>query len=88
MVALTQMMQVEETPDWGVQGGTLVMPGHRGRRLGMAIKVANLRRYQQRFEDVRVVHSWNSEVNGPMIAINEALGFRPVERLLEMQRKL
>lgn len=87
MVALTQMMQVEETPDWGVQGGTLVMPGHRGRRLGMAIKVANLRRYQQRFGQVRTVHSWNSEVNGPMIAINEALGFRPVERLLEMQRK-
>ena len=88
LVALTEMMQVDETPDWGVQGGTLVMPAHRGHRLGLAVKVANQRRFQQRFPRVGVVHSWNAAVNGPMIAINEALGFRPVERLLEMQRKL
>lgn len=88
VVALTVMMQVEEHPHWGAQGYTLVMPKHRGHRLGLAIKIANLRRYQERFPHVQVVHSWNAEVNGPMIAINEALGFRPVERLLEMQRKL
>ncbi|MGH3506881.1 MAG: GNAT family N-acetyltransferase [Nocardioidaceae bacterium] len=88
IVAMTQMMRVDETPTWGAQGLTLVMPEHRGHRLGMAIKVANLRRYQERFDSVRAVHSWNAQENGPMIAINETLGFRPVERLLEMQRKL
>ncbi len=88
MAALTQLVQVAESPHWGAQGGTLVMPQHRGRRLGTAIKVANLRRYQARFPHVQVVHAWNAEVNSPMVAINEALGFRPVERMLEMQRTL
>jgi hypothetical protein len=35
-----------------------------------------------------MVHSWNAEENGPMVAINDALGFRPVEYVAEMQRKL
>jgi hypothetical protein len=88
MVGLTHMMRVDENPDWGAQGVTLVMPGHRGHRLGMAVKVMNLRRYQRRFDDVHVIHSWNAAENGPMVAINETLGFRPVERMLEMQRKV
>jgi hypothetical protein len=37
---------------------------------------------------VRTVHSWNAEENGPMVAINDRLGFRPVEYLVEMQLKL
>lgn len=88
LVALTELMTTDETPDWASQGGTLVLPGHRGHRLGVATKVENLRRFQTLFPDVRVVHSWNAEQNGPMVAINDLLGFRPVERLVEMQRKL
>jgi hypothetical protein len=34
------------------------------------------------------VHSWNAEENGPMVQINDAIGFRPVEHVAEMQRKL
>jgi hypothetical protein len=88
MVALTEMMTTAHQPDVGWQGGTLVLREHRGHRLGMAVKVANLRAYQQEFPEVRAVHSWNAEANGPMVAINDALGFRPVEYLVEMQRKL
>jgi hypothetical protein len=88
MVALTDMSTSESQPTIGLQGGTLVLPEHRGHRLGLAGKVANLRRFQAWFPTVRAVHSWNAEQNGPMVAINDTLGFRAVERLVEMQRKL
>lgn len=86
VVALTEMFSAEGQPDIGWQSGTLVLPDHRGHRLGMTVKLANLRRYETAFPAVRVVHSWNGEQNGPMVAINDALGFRPVEYLVEMQR--
>lgn len=88
MVGLTEMMTIEDNADLGWQSGTLVLPADRGHRLGMAMKVANVRLFQLRFPDVTIIHSWNAEENGPMVAINDALGFRPVERLAEMQRKL
>jgi hypothetical protein len=34
---------------------------------------------------VRVVTTWNAESNGPMIAVNEAMGYRPVEVTQEWQ---
>jgi GNAT superfamily N-acetyltransferase len=88
MVAGTEMMTTEDQPEIAMQGGTLVLKEHRGHRLGMAVKVANLRAFQDEFGAARVVHSWNAESNGPMVAINDRLGFRPVEYLSEMQRKL
>ena len=88
MVALTELMTTDEIPDRGYQSGTLVLPDHRGNRLGLATKVENQRRLQNRFPDVRAVHSWNAEENAHMVAINDQLGFRPVERLVPMQRKL
>jgi GNAT superfamily N-acetyltransferase len=88
IVALTEMTTTEHEPDVGWQGGTLVLREHRGHRLGLAVKVANLRGYQAEFPQVRAVHSWNAEDNGPMVAINDAIGFRPVEYLVEMQLRL
>jgi GNAT superfamily N-acetyltransferase len=87
VVALTEMMVTENGRGPAFQGGTLVLPAHRGHRLGTAIKVASLRRFQDTFPGERVVHSWNAEENGPMVAINDALGFRPVEHVAEMQRR-
>jgi GNAT superfamily N-acetyltransferase len=66
---------------------TLVRPEHRGRRLGLAMKVANLRWLQAR-HDASIVHTWNAEVNAPMLAVNQAMGFRPVEYLGEWQREV
>jgi GNAT superfamily N-acetyltransferase len=88
VVGLTAMMVTEHGAGEVFQGGTLVLPAHRGHRLGTAIKVANLRRFQDTFPGERIVHSWNAEENGHMVRINDALGFRPVEYVAEMQRKL
>ncbi|WP_284292357.1 GNAT family N-acetyltransferase [Luteimicrobium album] len=59
------------------QDTTIVDPGHRGHRLGMALKVANLQALAERRPDVRRIVTWNAEENGPMLDINVALGFRP-----------
>ncbi len=88
VVALTEMMITDHRKGAVFQGGTLVLPEARGHRLGMAIKVANLRRFQGTTQKATLVHSWNAEENGPMVRINDALGFRPVEHLAEMQLKL
>jgi GNAT superfamily N-acetyltransferase len=88
VVALTEMMTSGHHPEFAWQSGTLVLREHRGHRLGLAVKVANLQAFQAEFAACRTVHSWNAEENGPMIAINDRLGFRPVEYLAEMQLKL
>ena len=64
---------------------TLVVPAHRGHRLGMALKVANLRRLQAEYPDARRVHTHNAAQNAPMVAVNDAVGFFPVERVGEWQ---
>ncbi|HET6697621.1 MAG TPA: GNAT family N-acetyltransferase [Nocardioidaceae bacterium] len=70
------------------QWGTLVRNDHRGHRLGTAVKVANLRALQADRPDRRVLTTTNSAVNGPMVAINERLGFRPVDLTAELVRRV
>jgi GNAT superfamily N-acetyltransferase len=70
------------------QGNTIVDPVHRGKRLGMILKIENhrlLRSYRPR---MRYVHTWNAEVNAHMIGINEAVGYRAVDRWIAYQKKL
>ena len=38
--------------------------------------------------DRQVIHTWNAAVNRPMLAVNDALGFRPVEATEAWQRDL
>jgi GNAT superfamily N-acetyltransferase len=67
------------------QEDTLVLPEQRGRRLGAALKAHNLRALLREHPDRKRVHTWNAEVNGPMRAINAALGFVSVEKSHELQ---
>ncbi|MEV4999575.1 GNAT family N-acetyltransferase [Nocardioides sp. LML1-1-1.1] len=89
VVAYTQLV-VPSYDDRSVfQWGTLVRRDHRGHRLGTAVKVANHRALQAGADvSGRRVVTWNAEENGPMIAINELLGFVPTARLAEMQKRL
>jgi GNAT superfamily N-acetyltransferase len=59
------------------QGGTIVRREHRGHRLGLAVKIANLRQLGSSHASVT---TWNALANRPMVAINEALGFRLIEQ--------
>jgi GNAT superfamily N-acetyltransferase len=69
----------------GYQENTLVMPAHRGHRLGLALKVATHRRLRERAPQLRSLVTWNSHVNPWMIRINEKLGYRIVYRELVLQ---
>jgi GNAT superfamily N-acetyltransferase len=72
-------LDVPAEPDRPVeQADTLVLSGHRGRRLGMLLKLTNLRELVARFPDSTVVETMNAEDNRPMLDVNEAVGFAPI----------
>ena len=70
------------------QYGTLVHPDHRGHRLGMAVKCAQLRLLAERFQDRRYIQTSNAEVNAHMVAINVALGFEIHQVWGEFEKRL
>lgn len=63
------------------QGATLVRTEHRGHRLGMLIKLANLESLRTLFPDVQAVQTYTADSNPYMRSINTALGFRPYDRI-------
>lgn len=70
------------------QDDTLVMPHHRGHRFGHVLKAANLDEVLGSHPERRRIHTWTAVDNAPMQRTNAAFGFRPVERMLEVQRRL
>jgi len=88
LVAMTEVL-VNERATWrGIQSGTLVDPAHRGHQLGLAIKLANHRQIRAAHPECRVLMTGNADVNAPMNAVNDALGYRTVERCVEMQKEI
>lgn len=77
-----------ERPEIGHQHDTSVVREHRGHRLGLLLKTGMLRWLGEVEPQLRTVDTWNTETNGPMIAVNERLGYRVLGRALEFQRPL
>jgi GNAT superfamily N-acetyltransferase len=75
-------------PTHGQVGITLVDPAHRGHRLGLALKVATHDLLVATYPQCATVDTCNAEVNTHMNAVNEALGYRSIETLLELQKVL
>lgn len=88
VVGITGLRVDDDAPTRGSVGITLVEPEHRGHRLGLALKMAATDLALDHFPDLARVETTNAVGNAPMSAVNERLGFRPVERLLELQRRL
>jgi GNAT superfamily N-acetyltransferase len=87
-VAFTELTVSRTVPELAYQWDTLVLPEHRGHRLGLLLKLANLAQLSAVAPATRVVVTWNSAANDPMIAVNDALGCRVVSVGRTWQKRL
>jgi GNAT superfamily N-acetyltransferase len=88
LVAYTQIVG-DATSRWHAwQWDTIVAPEHRGHRLGTLIKVANLKFARAQRPELRVIDTCNADSNPYMVAINDAMGFRPHRRMIDWQLDL
>ncbi|HRA07332.1 MAG TPA: hypothetical protein PKV13_12040 [Propionicimonas sp.] len=76
VVALTDFHLPNAHPRRLEQGTTAVDRAHRGHRLGLLIKVANLQLLAEAQPDAIHVDTWNAGENQWMLAINTAVGYR------------
>ena len=69
-------------------GITMVLPEHRGTGSGLATKLASHRALREQRARVRLVGTSDAEVNTHMNAINERMGYRLLETLVEYHKRL
>jgi len=69
-------------------GDTLVLPDHRGHRLGLALKVLLHQQVRALHPGAELIATGNATTNRWMSDVNEQLGYRPVDRILELQKVL
>lgn len=85
LVAVTDMAVDNERDTAAYQWDTIVDPAHRGRRLGLLVKGANLAALSEDRPDVTEVWTHNAAANEPMIRVNEMLGFEMRGDVVEFQ---
>jgi GNAT superfamily N-acetyltransferase len=88
LVAYTEALTCVEEDGSAEQSDTLVAPAHRGHRLGLRIKLANLELLVRTCPRVRAVDTFNADDNRWMLAINAAMGFVPVQRINDWELSL
>ena len=82
----TMLMVFNSNPAVAFQDDTLVLREHRGHRLGMLLKMANVVRLRDELSDALRIWTWNAAENKHMLAINDQLGFKPAGYSGEWQK--
>lgn len=88
LAGFTELAVADSSSGAASQMDTLVHGNHRGHRLGMLLKVANLQALTAAYPQVRLVTTFNAEENRPMLTVNEAIGFRAAGRAAGWQKLL
>lgn len=76
VVGFTELSLLPDSPA-AEQWDTIVLAPHRGHRLGLRLKLANLVALAEADPSRNRIYTWNADENAHMLAINVALGFRP-----------
>jgi GNAT superfamily N-acetyltransferase len=87
-VAMTEILVCDDEPHQSWQLITVVHPEHRGHRLGLAVKLANLEFLSRQSPGLTFVVTANAAVNAPMIAVNDMMGFRILSEGIFWQKHL
>jgi hypothetical protein len=77
-----------DQPQTAYQWDTLVVRRHRGHRLGGLLKVDTMRLLEAGAYQTQKITTFNSKLNGPMIAVNEALGARVAGGMVAWRKDL
>ncbi len=88
LVATSELLVSPHSPAQAWQAITVVDRAHRGHRLGLAVKIANLEFLAARAPAVRLIVTGNAATNAPMIAVNDMLGFEIVAEGMFWQKRL
>jgi GNAT superfamily N-acetyltransferase len=75
LVGLTTISVLAQRQDVVFQDDTVVLQAHRGNKLGLLIKVANMERLTEQFPAARVIYTWNAPENRYLLTVNHQLGF-------------
>jgi GNAT superfamily N-acetyltransferase len=78
LVAFTGLILPDDRSRPVRQGPTLVLREHRGHRLGLRVKLANLELLAQHSPQSTVMLTGNAAENSHMLAINETIGYYPI----------
>ncbi len=70
------------------QWETIVDPEHRGHGLGVVLKSWNHRLLVDLVSNLAYINTWNATSNRHMVAVNDTLGFEPLEAWTEYQLDL
>lgn len=88
VVGLTTAAVFHGADDGAYQWATIVSPEHRGHRLGMLLKIENLRHLREHEPRATRIDTWNADSNAPMLRVNLAMGFQVVRQWAEYERQL
>lgn len=88
LVAVTDLAIARADPRIAHVGLTNVLPEHRGHRLGLAMKLRAQEVVRSDYPGCELLSTENAGENAAMNAVNERLGYRVVEDLVELQKRL
>ncbi|WP_412753243.1 GNAT family N-acetyltransferase [Krasilnikovia sp. M28-CT-15] len=88
LVAWSTLTGTDAAPEHAWQQITIVHPAHRGHRLGLIVKLENLRHIRAARPGLTAVDTINASANERMLAINRLMGFRPADTEIQWQQAL